>query len=276
MPDKPQTPKPPRRVQAPKQRATPRTPDEQRTWRTMLIIGALGFLGLAAALAFVFFGRGGGEEALASAGCTVQTFPGQGQDHVEELPDGFEYNSTPPTTGPHIPVPAPFDFYDEPVDPLRLVHNQEHGGVVLHYGNVGDGPDRGDPRVVARRPERDRRQPAPSLGTGIALTAWNADLAGANQEATDQRGILAKCPRFDAGRGDAPSSTSTASGAPSGSTARCSRRAASPRRVPGEGVEPSRPESRPILSRVRLTSSATPARPSMVAPAPPGLTTLSA
>ena len=195
---KPQTPKPPRPVQAPKQRATPRTPEEQRTWRTMLIIGGLGFLGLMAALAFVFFGRGGGDEALASAGCTIQTFPGQGQDHVEELPDGFEYNSNPPTTGPHNPVPAPFDVYDEPVDPLRLVHNQEHGGVVLHYGNVGDAQIeqirewwRNDPNGIVV-------SPLPSLGTGIALTAWNADISGGGQEATDQRGILAKCPSFDA------------------------------------------------------------------------------
>jgi hypothetical protein len=199
MPDKkPQAPKPPRPVQAPKQRAAPRTPEEQRTWRTMLIIGGLGFLGLVAALAFVFFGRSGGDEALASAGCTIQTFPGQGQDHVEELPDGFEYNSNPPTTGPHNPVPAPFDVYDEPVDPLRLVHNQEHGGVVLHYGNVGAAQVeqirewwRNDPNGIVV-------SPLPSLDTGIALTAWNADLSGAGQEATDQRGIVAKCPSFDA------------------------------------------------------------------------------
>ena len=203
MPDKPQAPKPPRRVQAPKQRSTPRTPDEQRTWRTMLIIGALGFLGLAAALAFVFFGRGGGDEALASAGCTVQTFAGQGQDHVEELPEGFEYNSTPPTTGPHIPVPAPFDFYDDPVDPLRLVHNQEHGGVVVHYGNVPPAQIEAMREWWRDDPNGIVVSPLPSLGNGIALTAWTADFSGANQEATDQRGILARCPRFDPGAASA-------------------------------------------------------------------------
>ena len=156
------------------------------------------------------------------------------------------------------------------------MHNQEHGGVVLHYGNVGAAQLeeirewwRNDPNGIVV-------SPLPSLGTGIALTAWNADLAGAGQEATDQRGILAKCPRFDAGAAAAFVDEYGFRGPERFDRSMLTPGQLSPSRMPGEGLEPSRPESRPILSRVRLTSSATPARPSMVAPRPTGLTTLSA
>jgi hypothetical protein len=202
MPGKAETPKPPRRVQAPKQRATPRTPDERRTWRTMIVLGALGFIGLAVALGFIFFGRESAAEAITNAGCTLRTFEGQGQDHVEALPEGFEYNSTPATTGPHNPVAAPFDFYDEPVDQLRLVHNQEHGGVVVHYGPDAPVDElrewwRDDPNGIVVTPHESLE------GSQVAMTAWTADFSGSNPEATDQRGVLAECPAWDAGAADA-------------------------------------------------------------------------
>ncbi|HSL65785.1 MAG TPA: DUF3105 domain-containing protein [Gaiellaceae bacterium] len=204
MARKSQTPKPPRRVQAPQPR-TERTPDERRTWRALIVVGALGFVGLAIALGFIFFGRSeSASAALEGAGCTVQTYPSQGQDHVQELPDGFEYNSTPPTTGPHNPVAAPFDLYEEPVDPLRLVHNLEHGGVVIQFGSEIPREQvdriaewwRDDPNgiVVASLPE---------LEDQIALAAWTADYSGSNPEPTDQRGVLAKCPAFDEAAFDA-------------------------------------------------------------------------
>jgi hypothetical protein len=204
MADKPETPRPPRRVQAPKQRATPRTPDERRTWRVLIVLGALGFVGLAAALGFVFLGGGGSDEALKGAGCVVQTFKAQGQQHVEKLPDGFKYNSFPPTSGPHNPVAAPYDFYDEPVEEIRLVHNLEHGGVIVQYG--ADVPEaqveqmrdwwRGDPNGILVAP-------LPGLNDQVAMSAWTAEYKGGDPTPGDQRGVLAKCPRFSAAAADA-------------------------------------------------------------------------
>ena len=251
------------KVQAPKQRATPRTPDEQRAWRTVIIIGALGFLGLAVALGFLFFGRGG-DEALASAGCTVQTFPGQGQDHVRDAPGRLRVQLEPADDGPAQPGA---------------------GAVRLLRGAGRPAPPRPQPGARRRRPPLRRRRagrpsveamrewwrddpngivvsPLPSLGSGIAMTAWNADIAGGGQTASDQRGVLAKCPRLRRRRGERVRRRVRLPG-PRALRARSSSRPAtrSDESMPGEGVEPSRPESRPSLSRVRLTSSATPARP---------------
>ncbi len=43
------------------------------------------------------------------------------------------YNSNPPSSGPHYAVWAAFKEYDHPVDWRYLVHDLEHGAVVLAY-----------------------------------------------------------------------------------------------------------------------------------------------
>jgi Protein of unknown function (DUF3105) len=191
-------------VQAPKTRQAERAPDERRMWRILMAISALGFIGLAVVIGILLFGGGGsGTGTLEDAGCTVQTFPGQGQSHVEALPENFEYNSDPPTTGPHNAVPALWDAYDQPVDAIRFVHNLEHGGVVILYGNRAQQADvdalvdwyRDDPNGILI-------SPYPKNGNRISLSAWTADV-DAGGEATNQRGVLAKCPGFDEGAFDA-------------------------------------------------------------------------
>lgn len=44
-----------------------------------------------------------------------------------------QYNSNPPTSGPHYPVWAAFQEYDKPIDRRYLVHDMEHGAVVIFY-----------------------------------------------------------------------------------------------------------------------------------------------
>ncbi len=43
------------------------------------------------------------------------------------------YNSNPPASGPHYPIWAAFQEYDKPVDRRYLVHDLEHGAVVVSY-----------------------------------------------------------------------------------------------------------------------------------------------
>jgi hypothetical protein len=43
------------------------------------------------------------------------------------------YNSNPPTSGPHSSTPMPFKVLDNPAPKENLVHNMEHGGVVIWY-----------------------------------------------------------------------------------------------------------------------------------------------
>jgi hypothetical protein len=146
--------------------------------------GALLVLLLAGIGSFVV-GRGDDKrEALAAAGCTRQALPSQGARHVTEVPKGFEYNSTPATSGPHEPTPqapAVWGIYDEPVPQLKLIHNLEHGGVVIQYGPEVPQATvdqilawyREDPNalVVAPLPE-ELLEAEPSLGDQVTLTAW--------------------------------------------------------------------------------------------------------
>ena len=135
--------------------------------------------------------------ALRDAGCTVQTFKAQNRDHKEEdeLQD-FKYNSDPPTSGPHYGITAPFDFYSDPVEQFRLVHNLEHGGVAIQYGDeVSDETVEEIRDWYLEDPNGIVVAPYPRLGKTIALAAWTAPT-----KAKDDRygaGHLAKCPRFD-------------------------------------------------------------------------------
>lgn len=52
------------------------------------------------------------------------------------LPPGSpipEYNSDPPTSGPHDPTPAPCGVYREPVSDQAYLHSLEHGAVFIQY-----------------------------------------------------------------------------------------------------------------------------------------------
>jgi hypothetical protein len=109
----------------------------------------------------------------ASGTCTAESFPDQGADHVEELPPGFSYNSSPPTSGPHHPQWAPWGAYRSEVPEIHLVHNLEHGGIVVQVGDqvpevvVDEAFDwyAGDPVGLVFAPLAE-------LGDTIALTAW--------------------------------------------------------------------------------------------------------
>jgi hypothetical protein len=111
--------------------------------------------------------------ALAAAGCTFTTGRDQGREHVTSLPTGFRYDTFPPTSGPHAPQPAVWDAYRTPVPELALVHNLEHGGIVVQYG--ADVPRTSVARILAwyeRSPNALVVAPLPALRGEIALTAW--------------------------------------------------------------------------------------------------------
>ncbi|MBW3538133.1 DUF3105 domain-containing protein [Candidatus Parcubacteria bacterium] len=60
-------------------------------------------------------------------------FPNQGQQHIQPGTEHTAYNSNPPTSGPHYPTPAPWGIKQEGVADETLVHNLEHGGIVINY-----------------------------------------------------------------------------------------------------------------------------------------------
>ncbi|MBD0328592.1 MAG: DUF3105 domain-containing protein [Thermoleophilia bacterium] len=205
MAKKPRTPPPPRRVQAPQARSR----DAGREGRPLWLLIAVGAAVLAAAAAGVFLFAFGGSasagESIRGAGCTLEIVPveypedadGAPLRHVDELPEGFEYPTDPPVAGPHHNVQSPLDVYDEPVEQLRLVHNMEHGAVVIQYGE--DVPEADVRRIVEwyrADPNGLLIAPLPRLGDQISLGAWRAHF-GADNRLEREEGVLAKCPRFD-------------------------------------------------------------------------------
>jgi len=56
-----------------------------------------------------------------------------GIKHIELGDPHPPYNSVPPTSGWHVEVPADWGIYQEPLPDEILVHNLEHGGIVIHY-----------------------------------------------------------------------------------------------------------------------------------------------
>jgi hypothetical protein len=197
---KPRTPPPPRRVQAPKQRARTETPDERRSRLILFGVAASGIVGLVVAIGlFVFFGGGSASaaDALEAANCQLQEVQASASaQHVQNPPPRSEYNTWPPTSGKHFPTPAPWDVYPEPVEQYRLVHDLEHGGIVIQYGD--EIPQSTVEEILAwyrEDPNGIVIAPYPELGNRIALEAWTAP--DSTQSDEPGRAFLARCPTFD-------------------------------------------------------------------------------
>ena len=102
----------------------------------LVLGGVILVAAIAAGIAWATLRGGDGSQSSGVDGpCVRQTFPPAGRGHVEELEEGFRYNSFPPTSGPHFGIPAVYSIYEEPVPEIRLVHNLEHGAVVVQYGS---------------------------------------------------------------------------------------------------------------------------------------------
>jgi Protein of unknown function (DUF3105) len=140
---------------------------------------------------------------LVDAGCVFGTYEVGEAEHVDEGED-LDDDRFPPTDGRHYENWAPFGIYDEPIDDGFVIHNLEHGGVVVQYG--ADIPEaqveemrswwRDDPNgiIVA---------PLPALNDQVAFSAWTAEYQGNDPTPGEQKGVLAKCPRFDEAAADA-------------------------------------------------------------------------
>lgn len=174
---KTQTPSPPRPVQAPKRRYEPTSGGVSQRAKLIAAAAAVAVLAVLAIAVAATRGWGGSSQAakqLASAGCTVKTYPNLGQKHVSSLTAKVKYNSFPPTSGPHYSQPAPWNFYDGPVDSqVRIVHNLEHGGIVVQWGSKVPSATVDELRAFWQdSPNGMLMAPLPKLGDKIAMTAW--------------------------------------------------------------------------------------------------------
>ena len=72
--------------------------------------------------------------SIAEANCTdVERPEDQGRAHIDIGTPHEPYSTDPPTSGPHYEVPAATGFYPDQLPPEQLIHNMEHGQIILWY-----------------------------------------------------------------------------------------------------------------------------------------------
>ena len=199
------------RVKAPKQRATQRRAEDEAKRKRLFMLGGGGLALLAAVVVLVaLLGLGGGAPSpaevradLEAAGCTMVAKKAQPGEHILQPDDTAKtakWNTDPPTSGPHYGFDnnqnlgtVIWGAYTEPLQLARVVHNLEHGGIYIFYGDKVKEP------VVEQLTEfyDDHEKgtllaPLPKLGNQIALGAWVA-----SDDGETENGYLAKCKAFD-------------------------------------------------------------------------------
>lgn len=104
-----------------------------------------------------------------------EAFPNQGNAHIAEGDTSAQYNSVPPTSGPHWGTIANWGSYDFVVPDQVLLHNLEDGGVILWYA-LGSREENQEHirelEEVARGFQRVIIAPREDLELPFAATAW--------------------------------------------------------------------------------------------------------
>ena len=209
---KPGTPPPPRPVQAPRRRDTKSSWTLHDVPRWAWAVGG-GVIVIAIAVIAVLATGGSSnaasvKTAMEAAGCTykdVKPFPPKKDptNYHADVPTlttstkGL-WSTDPPSAGGHYGLWAVWGFYRQPVNPRQVVHNEEHGAVVMWWG----------PKVPASTVDQLQAfynkssdgmfgTPYPSLGNKIALTAWTGDPNAYYVNHNYGIGHIAICPTFD-------------------------------------------------------------------------------
>ena len=122
-------------------------------------------------------------QRLAAAGCIYRSYPSEGRSHVGSLDAKVHYKTFPPTSGTHYYIPAKWGLYTVPLVLVQEVHNLEHGGIIIQYGDkVPQATIDKLSGFYSSSPDAMLLAPLPKLGNKIALTAWTK---------------LATCTRYD-------------------------------------------------------------------------------
>jgi hypothetical protein len=118
---------------------------------------------------------------LANRGTAVsgpgEHFPIQSRDHIAVGAAHPAYNSDPPTGGWHYDTPWNPGFYDQPVADETLVHNLEHGYIVISYDCSKLADCEGAKAQIRQLMQRNNNWklvavPRKNADAAIALTAW--------------------------------------------------------------------------------------------------------
>jgi hypothetical protein len=111
-------------------RAKNKSKAKQKPNRNRRLIITLSIIGGAALLALLGYAVWAARQPVELLG---EEFPIAEAEHIPEGQKATNYNSDPPTSGQHYPEPAEAGFYEEAPPDERLVHNLEHGHIVVYY-----------------------------------------------------------------------------------------------------------------------------------------------
>lgn len=121
-------------------------------------------------------GGNGATSSLSFADAGIETFPSEGNTHVD-VGTVIQYHTDPPTSGNHFPTPQPGGFFTTGIPSGFLVHSLEHGAIVIYYDASRLSPDQlahlkdlaathpGNSAQIVVVPRNDPAFP-------IILTAW--------------------------------------------------------------------------------------------------------
>jgi hypothetical protein len=212
-PKKARVPRPP--VQAPKRRSDPSRSRSSFAagfprWG-WLAAGAV-VIAAAAGVALAFTSGGSGtsssavKSAMTAAGCTYRDVaplppkknPTNYHADVPSLTAKVKWSTFPPSGGAHYGIWAVWGFYRQAVNPRQVVHNEEHGAVVIWWGpGVSSATVDRLEAFYRQKPEGMFGTPIAGLGKKIALTAWTGDPANYYRNGDHGMGHIAVCGSFD-------------------------------------------------------------------------------
>lgn len=136
-----------------------------------------------------------GDEALLAS---VERFPSEGRAHVARGTE-VEYDTQPPTSGPHYADWTRAGYYTDPRPAGDLIHSLEHGYVVIYYDPATITPAAEESlRAFAQaHPERWRSvvvvpNPAAEPEAPYVLTAWRTMLRMDDYDPSVVRAFLAE------------------------------------------------------------------------------------
>lgn len=138
---------------------------------TILVIGGGLFLVLKTQ------GQGGqsneGQAKAAKLLPGVVEFQSLGAAHIQPGSAHQQYNSNPPTSGPHYPQPANWGIYENQLADETLLHNLEHGGIWVSYKpDLPDDQKAKLKEIAGRYKSKVILEPRVQNDSPIALVAW--------------------------------------------------------------------------------------------------------
>ena len=94
-----------------------------------------------------------------------------GREHIA-FGQTAEYNSNPPTSGPHYAALANFGVYQEELLDGQVIHNLEHGGIWISYKDVDDETKAKIEEIGKRFPGSVIVSPRAENDALIVLASW--------------------------------------------------------------------------------------------------------